>query len=111
MLWCRCRYGDGEPTDNAARFYKWFTEVSLILAPVALLLSEIVGLCFDFECHCDQGGEKGEGWIKNLHYGVFGLGNRQYEHFNKVCTEFLHPYCLLMFQFDFNHGVAGCCGN
>ena len=78
------RYGDGEPTDNAARFYKWFTEVCEIFAVsmCSLALQRLMG--FILFLRLKQGKEK-EVWLKDFNYAVFGLGNRQYEHFNKVC--------------------------
>lgn len=47
-------YGDGEPTDSALEFYSWL---------VAAIQSSKQSL-------------------KNVHFCVFGLGNRTYEKFN-----------------------------
>jgi NADPH-ferrihemoprotein reductase len=48
-------YGEGDPTDNAAEFLKWAKEV-----------------------------DKEDEPLKGLNFTVFGLGNRQYEQYNKI---------------------------
>lgn len=50
-------YGEGEPTDNAMDFYKWLV---------------------------DKEGKLDNNVLNKLNYCVFGLGNRQYEHFNAM---------------------------
>ena len=88
-MFLHCSYGDGEPTDNAARFYKWFTEVGSFVSNLIAILNGGFQVFFFFKCMKHsvlvflQGNEKGA-WLQQLSYGVFGLGNRQYEHFNKV---------------------------
>lgn len=50
-------YGEGEPTDNATKFFKHIKNEEDTLPPDSLRL---------------------------LNFAVFGLGNRQYEHFNRM---------------------------
>lgn len=62
VLLLMATYGDGEPTDNAARFYDW-------LVKLGAKAEEDEALARSHE---------------SVTYGVFGLGNKQYEHFNAV---------------------------
>ncbi|KRX10660.1 Riboflavin synthase-like beta-barrel [Pseudocohnilembus persalinus] len=48
-------HGEGEPTDNAIDFYKWI-----------------------------KGPDRDEFHLNNMKYTVFGLGNKQYEHYNSM---------------------------
>ena len=54
-------YGEGEPTDNATRFYKWIMPQ---------------------KDEMESAAEDGD--LNNMEFCVFGLGNRQYEHFNRM---------------------------
>lgn len=58
-------YGEGQPTDNAIKFMDWLK---------------------------NKDGSVAEDFLAPLNYTVFGLGNRQYEHFNRTgrtCNEWL----------------------
>jgi len=50
-------YGEGEPTDNAADFYSWMQ---------------------------NKDGDIEDGFLDGLKFTVFGLGNTQYEHYNRM---------------------------
>lgn len=56
-IFAMATYGEGDPTDNAIDFNKWIK---------------------------DKHQELDDAFFKGLKYAVFGLGNRQYEHYNKM---------------------------
>ncbi len=60
-LFLQATYGDGEPTDSAAAFHKWACDSAAAHAAAP---------------------QPGAGVLAGLAVAVFGLGNRQYEHFN-----------------------------
>ena len=75
MLFCVATYGEGEPTDNAIEFFN-------LLKEQKERLQESGG----------AGGAGGAGGdddddvlsLSGLKFGVFGLGNRTYDHFNAM---------------------------
>lgn len=83
-------YGEGEPTDNAAAF------VRLLKAKAGMKTGGAggyMGTADDFaeekkgdgdEVGDDADGEADPSFMSGLDYAVFGLGNRQYEHFNAM---------------------------
>jgi len=52
-------YGEGEPTDNSQQFYNWLSS-----------------------------NDRQENELNNIEFGVFGLGNSQYEFFNEMGKKF-----------------------
>eukprot|EP00197_Chlamydomonas_leiostraca_P012125 CAMPEP_0202864656 /NCGR_PEP_ID=MMETSP1391-20130828/4809_1 /ASSEMBLY_ACC=CAM_ASM_000867 /TAXON_ID=1034604 /ORGANISM="Chlamydomonas leiostraca, Strain SAG 11-49" /LENGTH=667 /DNA_ID=CAMNT_0049544423 /DNA_START=66 /DNA_END=2069 /DNA_ORIENTATION=- len=61
VVMCVATYGDGEPTDNAAEFFSWLGK----------------------EVEAVEAGEK-QAYLEGCSFAVFGLGNKQYEHFNAM---------------------------
>jgi NADPH-ferrihemoprotein reductase len=74
-LFITATYGEGEPTDNTVDFVARLKEMANI---------EVIGL------EEGKSEEPIEMAMVGLDYGVFGLGNREYEHFNAIGNFFDH---------------------
>lgn len=68
-LFLTSTYGEGEPTDNTVDFVAKLKEMTNL---------EVIGL----ENTNTEGAQ--EKSLVGLEYGVFGLGNREYEHYNAI---------------------------
>ena len=72
-------YGEGEPTDNAARFIQLLRQKSGMTGP-----NTDAGSDTEEEKKADQGDLLDPSYLNGLQYAVFGLGNKQYEFFNAM---------------------------
>ena len=62
VIFLMANYGEGEPTDNAIDFNKWMTNINKTVRNT---------------------------YLSNVSFTVFGLGNRQYEFFNRMGAFFV----------------------
>lgn len=75
-------YGEGEPTDNASEFHQFLIGDNFSLE--AYDPSEENPPTFSKEEQDGDSPEDASRPLQGLHYVVFGLGNKTYEHFNAV---------------------------
>ena len=89
-------YGEGEPTDNAQQFvnimkgksgitniYK-VNEGDLNAADSTVSLDEAVSSSTNNSSDTNNSSERDKTFLNDLEYAVFGLGNKQYEHYNNM---------------------------
>jgi len=75
-------YGEGEPTDNTVDFVTRLKEMTNL---------EIIGASEEKKEDMDPDSADDLD-MSGLHYGVFGLGNTEYEHYNAIGKFFDHAF-------------------
>jgi len=77
-LFLMSTYGEGEPTDNAASFAQFLKEGRRYFK------NQVISTDNEEKKGEDDENANNEYSLASLEYAVFGLGNRQYEHFNAM---------------------------